>query len=142
MMTEEIEYSLSKIYDAAERLLDIIRRTEVTVVAFNGEMGAGKTTLISALCSLMQVEDIPSSPTFAIVNVYRTQSGETVNHFDFYRARRIEEAFDIGFEEYVDSGQLCLVEWPDIVRSFLPENTLEVSISVVKENTRKLCLSL
>lgn len=138
---EQFEYTLSKIDDAAKWLLDNIRKANSTVVAFNGSMGAGKTTLISALCELLEVEDVPSSPTFAIVNVYKTKSGELINHFDFYRTQKIEEAFDIGFEEYLDSGQLCLVEWPDIVRPFLSGNVLEVSISVTKENSRKLSLS-
>jgi len=135
---EEFEYSLSKIDDAAEWLLDAIRKNGSNVIAFDGCMGAGKTTLISALCNLLEVEDIPSSPTFAIVNVYKTKSGEFVNHFDFYRTSKIEEAYDIGFEEYLDSGQLCLIEWPDIVRSFLPSGALRVKISILKENVRKL----
>lgn len=137
---QEFEYTLSRIDEAAEWLLDTIRKTGATVIAFEGVMGAGKTTLISALCSLLQVEDIPSSPTFAIVNVYKTKSGDFINHFDFYRLQKIEEAFDIGFEEYIGSGQLCLVEWPDIVSPFLPSNTLFLTISQVKENTRKLSL--
>jgi len=137
-MKEEFEYSISKIDDAAEWLLDIIDSTSSKIVAFDGSMGAGKTTLISEMCRIKEVEDVPSSPTFAIVNVYKTRGGEYINHFDFYRTQKVEEAYDIGFDEYLESGQLCFIEWPGIVSDFLPDETLKVSIMVIKEITRKL----
>ena len=88
-------------------------RDEADVIAFYGSMGAGKTTLIKNLCHQMGVTDEVNSPTFAIVNEYVTEAGESVYHFDFYRIKKIEEAYDIGYENYFYSGNLCLIEWPD-----------------------------
>ena len=94
-------------------------------------MGAGKTTFTSAICRRLGVrEDAVSSPTFSIVNEYRTSDGESVFHFDFYRIGKLEEAFDIGFYDYIDSGCLCLIEWPENIEAILPEETLMVSIRV------------
>ena len=110
-----------------------------TLVAFYAPMGAGKTTFTTALCKALGVrEDAVSSPTFAIVNEYRTASGEPVYHFDFYRIEKTEEALDIGFYEYVDSGCLCLMEWPENIEDILPEETLKVRISVLPDETRLL----
>ncbi len=109
-----------------------------TVVALYGSMGAGKTTFITALCSVLGVDDVVTSPTFTIVNEYRDRGGKPVYHFDFYRINRIEEALDIGIFEYFDSGNLCLVEWPEMIEDLLPEDTLKVNIEILDENTRKL----
>ena len=103
-------------------------RDEADVVAFYGSMGAGKTTLIKDLCHRMGVTDEVNSPTFAIVNEYVTVEGESVYHFDFYRIKRIEEAYDIGFENYFYSGNLCLIEWPELIEPLLPERYLRVDI--------------
>ena len=99
-----------------------------SVVCFNGEMGAGKTTFIKVLLREMGVEEEVDSPTFAIVNEYALPSGTSVFHFDFYRLNNPQEALDIGLEDYLDSGGICLMEWPELVREFLPEERVEVGI--------------
>lgn len=107
------------------------------IIAFYGRMGAGKTTFTTALCRVLGVrEDAVSSPTFAIVNEYRSASGEPVFHFDFYRITKIAEALDIGFYDYIDSGCLCFMEWPENIEELLPEETLKVSISVSANGIR------
>lgn len=107
------------------------------IIAFYGRMGAGKTTFTTALCRVLGVrEDAVSSPTFAIVNEYSSASGEPVFHFDFYRITKIAEALDIGFYDYIDSGCLCFMEWPENIEELLPEETLKVSISVSADDVR------
>ena len=103
-------------------------RDEADVVAFYGPMGAGKTTLIKDLCHRMGVTDEVNSPTFAIVNEYVTVDGDSVYHFDFYRIKKLEEAYDIGYENYFYSGHLCLIEWPEMIEPLLPERYLRVEI--------------
>ena len=103
-------------------------RDEADVIAFYGSMGAGKTTLIKNLCHRMGVTDEVNSPTFAIVNEYVTEEGESVYHFDFYRIKKLEEAFDIGYENYFYSGNLCLIEWPEMIEPLLPEKYIRVEI--------------
>jgi tRNA threonylcarbamoyladenosine biosynthesis protein TsaE len=102
---------------------------ERPVVAFHGAMGAGKTTLIAEIARLLGVADSVSSPTFAIVNQYITATGEPLYHFDFYRIDRLEEAFDLGYEEYFYGGGPCLVEWPEKIEPLLPPDTLHVEIA-------------
>ncbi|MBR1871975.1 MAG: tRNA (adenosine(37)-N6)-threonylcarbamoyltransferase complex ATPase subunit type 1 TsaE [Bacteroidales bacterium] len=110
-----------------------------TLVAFYAPMGAGKTTFITALCKRLGVrEDAVSSPTFAIVNEYRTAARDTVYHFDFYRITKEAEALDIGLYDYLDSGCLCLMEWPENIEELLPEETLKVSITVNPDSSRTL----
>lgn len=106
----------------------ISQRNEADVIAFYGSMGAGKTTLIKNLCHRMGVTDEVNSPTFAIVNEYATMEGESVYHFDFYRIKKLEEAYDIGFENYFYSGNLCLIEWPEMIESLLPDHHIRVNI--------------
>ena len=102
-------------------------------------MGAGKTTFITAVCKALGVEeDAISSPTFAIVNEYRMRSGEPLFHFDFYRIEHLEEALDIGLYDYLDSGALCLIEWPENIEGLLPEETLKVQIRVNPDQSRTL----
>lgn len=109
------------------------------IVAFHAPMGAGKTTFIKAVCNCLGVSaDAVSSPTFAIVNEYVTDSGDTIYHFDFYRITKEEEALDIGLYDYLDSGSLCLIEWPENIAGLLPEETLTVSISVGDDGSRTL----
>jgi tRNA threonylcarbamoyladenosine biosynthesis protein TsaE len=103
-------------------------REEADVIAFYGSMGAGKTTLIKNLCHRMGVTDEVNSPTFAIVNEYVTEEGESVYHFDFYRIKKLEEAYDIGYENYFYSGNLCLIEWPEMIEPLLPEKYIRVEI--------------
>lgn len=110
-----------------------------TLIAFYAPMGAGKTTFTTAICKVLGVkEDAISSPTFAIVNEYRSGNGEPVYHFDFYRIERPEEALDIGLYDYLDSGCLCLMEWPENIEGLLPEETLKVNICVNLDGSRTL----
>ncbi len=109
-----------------------------TVVAFYGKMGVGKTTFIKAVCEELGVTDVINSPTFAIVNEYLSGEGQPVYHFDFYRIRRSEEVLDIGFYEYIDSGCLCLMEWPELIEDLLPEETVRVKITENADGTRTL----
>ena len=128
-MEQTIEIkSLETIDDAAREFLKRIGNHRI--IALYGQMGAGKTTFTTAVCRVLGVrEDAVSSPTFAIVNEYRSASGEPVFHFDFYRITKLAEALDIGFYEYVDSGCLCIMEWPENIEDILPEETLKISIS-------------
>ena len=129
--------SLSQIDEAARTFLQEIG--DRRIVAFYAPMGAGKTTFTNALCRVLGVrDDAVSSPTFALVNEYRTRTGEPVFHFDFYRISKIAEALDIGFYEYIDSGCLCLMEWPENIEALLPEETLRVHISVLPDGSRLL----
>lgn len=111
---------------------------EDRIVAFYGGMGAGKTTFISALCRFFGAEDDVCSPTFTIVNEYRAADGDSIFHFDFYRIDSLKEAVDIGFEEYLYSGSLCLIEWPEKVEELLPEETLRVHITVEDDSSRTI----
>lgn len=112
---------------------------ENRIIAFYAPMGAGKTTFTTAVCRRLGVrDDAVSSPTFAIVNEYRTSSGEPLYHFDFYRITKITEALDIGFYDYIDSGFLCIIEWPENIEEILPEETLRVSIAVNPDESRTL----
>lgn len=104
------------------------------VFALHGEMGAGKTTFIKAICRKLGVEEIMSSPTFSIVNEYASTSGETIYHFDFYRIEDESEAYAAGLHEYFDSGSYCFVEWPERVPSILPSNTVYVAIAINGES--------
>lgn len=137
-MEQTIEIkSLETIDDAAREFLKRIGNHRI--IALYGQMGAGKTTFTTAVCRVLGVrEDAVSSPTFAIVNEYRSASGEPVFHFDFYRITKLAEALDIGFYEYVDSGCLCIMEWPENIEDILPEETLKISISANPDGTRTL----
>ena len=135
MKHEIIINDLAHIGEAADKFLKEIAGH--SVIAFYAPMGAGKTTFTTALCHRLGVkEDAVSSPTFSIVNEYKTSDGDSVFHFDFYRITRTEEAFDIGFYDYIDSGCLCLIEWPENIESILPEETLKVSIAVRPDESR------
>ena len=109
---------------------------ENRIAAFYGSMGAGKTTFISALCRYFGVEDDVCSPTFTIVNEYRAADGDSIFHFDFYRIDSLKEAVDIGFEEYLYSGSLCLIEWPEKVEQLLPQETMNVRITATGDDSR------
>ncbi|MDP3397596.1 MAG: tRNA (adenosine(37)-N6)-threonylcarbamoyltransferase complex ATPase subunit type 1 TsaE [Bacteroidales bacterium] len=136
MVNKIIIRGLSDIESAAARFLELKGRS--SVIALYGGMGAGKTTFTKAMCSVLGVVDGVNSPTFNIVNEYRTALGETVYHFDFYRVESIAEALDIGFEEYLYSGDLCIIEWPEKVEQILPDDTLKVQISVLNNHYREL----
>ena len=107
-----------------------------TVVAFRGEMGAGKTTLIREIAAQLGATDTVTSPTFAIVNQYKGSGNRRIHHFDFYRIDDLREAYDFGYEEYFYSGDLCLVEWPEKIEPLLPEETMNVRITVDSETAR------
>lgn len=109
-----------------------------TLVAFYAPMGSGKTTFTTAICKVLGVTDPVGSPTFAIVNEYMRQDGEPMYHFDFYRINRLEEAVDIGLYDYLDSGCLCIMEWPENIEELLPEETLKVHIKVEADHSRTL----
>lgn len=122
----------------AKEILSLLSGHEI--VCFQGEMGAGKTTFIKVLCEALGVQDAMSSPTFSIVNEYRDQEDHPIYHFDFYRVENLEEALDIGVEEYFYSGDLCLIEWPDMIKPLIPENHLEISIKLVGDNSREITI--
>lgn len=112
------------------------------VWVFNGEMGSGKTTFIKTLCARLGVKDAMSSPTFSIVNEYRTVGDKKVYHFDCYRIRNEAEAYDIGTEEYFYSGDMCFVEWPEKIPSLIPADHAEVTIAVENQNQRTIAISV
>lgn len=126
--------SVDKIDEAAIEFIKSMG--DNTVFAFHGEMGAGKTTFIKAICENLGVSDTINSPTFAIVNEYRSDSGELIYHFDFYRINKEEEAFDFGYEDYFYSGSLCFIEWPEKVESLLPKDTVNVNIIIQSDGSR------
>lgn len=137
MLQQIVIPSLSEIDAAAGEFLRRVGPRRL--VAFYAPMGAGKTTFSAALCRRLGIRaDAVNSPTFSIVNEYRTADGEPVYHFDFYRIGKAEEALDIGLYEYLDSGALCLMEWPENVAALLPEETLRVDIAVGGDGTRTL----
>jgi tRNA threonylcarbamoyladenosine biosynthesis protein TsaE len=111
------------------------------ILAFYGSMGAGKTTIIKAVCEYLGAIDIATSPTFTLVNEYRTSKGESLYHFDFYRIRKTEEVFDFGIEEYFASGSYCFMEWPELIEEILPDETVKINIEVREDGQRVLHLS-
>ncbi len=119
--------SESDLLPAARELLKAF--PEGRVFAFYGDMGAGKTTFIKAICHSLGVMDIVQSPTFSIINEYKTSTGESIFHFDFYRIKKLEEVFDIGYEDYIYSGDYCFVEWPELIESLLPDDAIRIRIS-------------
>ena len=130
--------SLEEISGAAEEFIKYVSSSPLqsNVFAFFGQMGAGKTTFIKALCNALGVEDDVNSPTFTIVNEYRSAKGFPVYHFDFYRINKLSEAIEIGLYDYLDSGCLCIMEWPENIEELLPEDTLKVQISVNPDQSR------
>ena len=129
--------SLDQIHEAARQFVEAMG--DNTVFAFYGKMGAGKTTFIKAVCEELGVEDVITSPTFAIVNEYRSgKTGELVYHFDFYRIKKLEEVYDMGYEDYFYSGAVCFIEWPELVEELLPEDAVQVTIGVEEDGKRLL----
>lgn len=128
----------SELNHVAKELVTMFSQYEI--VCFQGEMGAGKTTFIKVICEALGVEDAMSSPTFSIVNEYRNESDDPIYHFDFYRVEKLQEALDIGVEEYFYSGDLCLIEWPDMIKELIPEKHLEISIKLVDNNSREITI--
>lgn len=130
--------SLNEIAQAAKQLKAAIGNH--TIIAFHGEMGAGKTTFIKALCAEYGVTDNVASPTFAIINEYVTPEKNTIYHFDLYRLETLADLQNIGAEDYFYTGNLCLIEWPELANSLLPSDTLHVTISVMPDNTRQISM--
>ncbi len=131
--------SLEEIDSAARCFLEALGSQRI--VAFYGQMGAGKTTFTRALCEALGVSEPVTSPTFAIVNEYEASALSPVHkvyHFDFYRIKRLEEAYDLGFEDYLYSGALCIIEWPELIEDLLPEETMRVHILIDEDGTRIL----
>ena len=127
--------SLEQIHEAARQFVEAMG--DNTVFAFYGKMGAGKTTFIKAVCEALGVTDVITSPTFAIVNEYRSdKGGELIYHFDFYRIKKLEEVYDMGYEDYFYSGALCFIEWPELVEDLLPADAVKVSIEEDEDGTR------
>ena len=127
--------SLDGIRQAARQFIGSMG--QATVFAFYGKMGAGKTTFIKAVCEELGVDDVITSPTFAIVNEYRAgTTGELVYHFDFYRIKKIEEVYDMGYEDYFYSGALCFIEWPELVEELLPGDAVKVVIAENEDGSR------
>ena len=131
-MTIKIQ-DIDHINEAARLFVDLIG--EHRVFAFYGSMGAGKTTFIKAICEELGVNDVITSPTFAIVNEYSTPSNP-IYHFDFYRIKKLEEVYDMGYEDYFYSGALCLIEWPELIEELLPEDAVKVSIVEQEDGSR------
>lgn len=128
--------SLDAINEAAKQFVAAMGSNRV--FAFYGKMGAGKTTFIKALCTELGVDDVITSPTFAIVNEYTAGDGSPIYHFDFYRIKKLDEVYDMGYEDYFYNGGLCLIEWPDLIESLLPEDAVEVHIAEQPDGTRTI----
>lgn len=132
--------SLDQLHDAAKQFINSMG--ESTVFALYGKMGAGKTTFVKAVCEELGVTDVINSPTFAIVNEYRSDTtGELIYHFDFYRIKKLDEVYDMGYEDYFYSGALCFIEWPELVEELLPGDVVNVTIEELQDGSRKLTLS-
>ena len=131
--------SLDTINESAKEFIRLMG--DDTVFAFYGKMGAGKTTFIKALCKELGVEDEVNSPTFAIINEYRSETtAELIYHFDFYRIKKLEEVYDLGYEDYFYSGALCFIEWPELVEELLPLDAKKVTITENSDGSRTITL--
>jgi tRNA threonylcarbamoyladenosine biosynthesis protein TsaE len=127
---------LSQLQKTAEALLENF--PDKRIFAFYGAMGAGKTTFIKAICKELGSADYVTSPTFALINEYTTSVGSVIYHFDFYRIKKLEEAYDLGYEDYIYSGNYCFIEWPEMIESLLPEGIVEVRIKETEKNKRSI----
>ena len=127
--------SLAEINEAAKTFIENLGDSKV--FAFYGKMGAGKTTFIKAICEELGVDDVITSPTFAIVNEYQSSTtGDSIFHFDFYRIKKLEEVYDMGYEDYFYGGSLCFLEWPELIDELLPEDTKKVTIEETEDGGR------
>ena len=138
MITLTIE-STKNIHDTARQFIDGMG--ERTVFAFNGKMGAGKTTFIKAICEVMGVKETVNSPTFSIVNEYEASDGRIIYHFDCYRIKNTQEALDLGAEEYLYSGNLCFIEWSENMSPLLPDTMVNVDIEEMEDGRREVKIS-
>ena len=135
--------SLEEIDKVAGDFIQYISESDLesNIFAFYGKMGAGKTTFIKAICKALGVKDIVNSPTFTIINEYRSSRGFPIYHFDFYRINRLQEAFDIGTEDYFAGNGLCLIEWPEKIAEILPEDHIKVTITTNEDLSRTIEIS-
>ena len=132
---EIIISDIAHINEAARQFIENIGQSHV--FAFYGKMGAGKTTFIKAICEELGVEDVITSPTFAIINEYTTGQEQTaIYHFDFYRIKKLEEVYDMGYEDYFYSGALCFIEWPELIEEILPDDAVRVNITEQPDGSR------
>jgi tRNA threonylcarbamoyladenosine biosynthesis protein TsaE len=131
--------TLKDLKNAAKQFIELIEENKV--FAFYGNMGAGKTTFIKAICSELGVKENITSPTFSLVNEYITINNQSLFHFDCYRLKNIGEAYDIGADEYFDSGQICFIEWPEKIEDLLPSGTVNVIIKVLDDESREITIS-
>lgn len=136
MSESRIQVTLENIENSVKQFLE--KSNGCKQFAFYGNMGAGKTTFITALCKQLKAIDLVSSPTFSIVNEYETELSETIYHFDFYRIKEPEELFDIGFEEYITDTNWCFIEWPEKAEELIPDTFIKVRIEINKANERFL----
>ncbi|MEZ4902771.1 MAG: tRNA (adenosine(37)-N6)-threonylcarbamoyltransferase complex ATPase subunit type 1 TsaE [Spirosomataceae bacterium] len=139
-MAELQKFSLEEINLVAAQVIE--RCSNEPVWLFEGSMGAGKTTLIKAICQELKVLNTVQSPTFSIVNEYLTASGDIIYHFDCYRLKNEIEAYDIGIEEYLDSGNLCLIEWPDKIKDLLPQIVARIKIEEIASRSRRVMIEI
>jgi tRNA threonylcarbamoyladenosine biosynthesis protein TsaE len=141
-MTEKsfIAHSLDDLPGIADEIIPLLSLHPV--VAFYGAMGVGKTTFIKILCQRLEVTDPVTSPSFAIINEYLTARGQSIFHFDFYRLRSDEELFDLGYEDYFDNGAICLLEWPEKIANYLPEERLDILLEELPDGSRRISISL
>lgn len=130
--------SLDKIHEAARYFLNAVG--DANIFAIDGDMGVGKTTFIKAVCEELGVKDVITSPTFSLVNEYTDGKGEPVYHFDFYRIKKIDEVYDMGYEDYFYGGNLCFLEWPELIESLLPEDVTKVHITTEADGSRTISL--
>ena len=128
--------SLDNIREVAKAFLDGMGTCKV--FAFYGKMGAGKTTFIKAICEELGVTDVITSPTFALVNEYTAADGSPIYHFDFYRIKKLDEVYDMGYEDYFYGGSLCFLEWPELIEEILPEDVTKVTITEEADGSRKV----
>lgn len=135
-MFSEKSVNLTALNTVAKNLIN--QFPEHRIFAFYGKMGAGKTTFIQSVCKVLGSEDNVTSPTFALINEYKTNKLVSIFHFDFYRINHIEEAFDLGYEDYLYSGSYCLIEWPEMIESLLPSNIVKVKIEVDEDGKRNI----
>lgn len=131
---------LQDIERAAVEFIQYISQSDAqsNIFAFYGHMGAGKTTFVTAICKALGVEDTVNSPTFTIVNEYRAAKGFPVYHFDFYRINKLQEAYEIGIDEYFSGDGLCLIEWPEKIEELLPEDIIKVAITPQEDGSREV----
>jgi tRNA threonylcarbamoyladenosine biosynthesis protein TsaE len=132
-----VEFSFNEINDISKQ---IIAQNLEKVVLFNGQMGAGKTTLINQIVKNLGVNDATGSPTFSLVNEYKTSDNHTIFHFDFYRLKSENEALDMGVEDYLYSGNWCFIEWSEKIPNLIPKNHTKIEISILENGNRKLSI--